>query len=162
MIAHPSAAVSEVRFHSSNNPGQLRSYFVVQRQTVVEYEGNNVGVLSGGVLLGVPPACGASAAGMVDSGPLDDAGGSEIASSSSPSSVSNNSDVELWGPVRFDDYAAAESLIWADEEFVDSQMEGVESSACNPISPPEMPTPPPVIRRIIRQAEGHNRRHSLS
>jgi hypothetical protein len=163
VIFHPSAAVSEVRYHSKANHGELRTYFLVKRQPVMEYEGNNVGVLSGGVLLGVPSGCSAAATKIGDEEILDDLAESEIASTPSSSPMSNNSDVELWkGPVMFDDTAAIESLVWADEEFIDLQMEEVEPAICDPVSLPKAPTPPPVIRRIIRRMDNHNRRHSLS
>ncbi|CAE6487415.1 unnamed protein product [Rhizoctonia solani] len=161
VITHPSSTISEVRFNTRANPGEVRTYFVVQRQPVVEYEGKNVGILSGGVLLGVPLTSSSIA-------PTNKTGESseepEIASSS-PSPVSNDSDHELWkGPVRFEDSAAeTESLVWADDAD-DTPMEAVDSEldtySLTPI--PELPSPPPIIRRIIRQVDGHNRRHSLS
>ncbi|KAG8690566.1 hypothetical protein FRC11_010693, partial [Ceratobasidium sp. 423] len=162
VIAHPSSTISEVRFNTRSNPGELRTYFVAQRQAVIEYEGNNVGILSGGVLLGVPLTSRSTAP---TNKAEESSGGSEIASSS-PSPVSNDSDHELWkGPVRFEDSAAAEaeSLVWADDAN-DTPMEAVDSefNAYNLTSTPEFPSPPPIIRRITRQVDGHNRRHSLS
>ncbi|KAF8606431.1 hypothetical protein BDV93DRAFT_345011 [Ceratobasidium sp. AG-I] len=166
IIPYPEARLAEVRYHSIMNPSQLRTYFVAQRQTVTEYEGNNVGILSGGVLLGVPgvrkradTATTKASAGEASDGVC----GSETASSSSPSSVSNGSDVELWkGPVNFDEAIPAEPLVWADEDI--GQMEGIEPTDCAytpPATTEMLPAPPPIIRRIIRSAE-HNRRHSLS
>jgi hypothetical protein len=162
VIHHPLTAMSEVRFHSNAHPGHMRTYFVAKRQAVLEYEGNNVGVLSGGVLLGIPTLSDASTTRVTDQS-FEDMPGSDVPSSSPVSSISNSSDIELWqGPVKFDDAEATESLVWADEEFVDFQMGEIEPSSCNPVQLPVMPTPPPVIRRIIRQSESHNRRHSLS
>ncbi|CCO30705.1 hypothetical protein BN14_04735 [Rhizoctonia solani AG-1 IB] len=88
-------------------------------------------------------------------------------SSPSPSSASNNSDHELWkGPVKFEDSAVvgAEKLIWADDEEDETPMEPVDSefNAYDFTSTSGLPSPPPIIRRIIRQVDGHNRRHSLS
>ncbi|QRV89476.1 hypothetical protein RhiJN_17494 [Ceratobasidium sp. AG-Ba] len=150
--------VAEVRYHSTVDPNQSRTYFIAQRQAVVGYEGNNVGVLSGGVLLGIPGA-------VQQPGTLvkipEDASESEATGSSSPSSSSHDSDTGIWkGPVWFDDGAATEHLDWADDEFVHTPMEGVESSFSSGMLS-ELPARPPVIRRIIRSAE-HNRRHSLS
>lgn len=166
IIPYPEACLAEVRYHSILNPSQLRTYFVAQRQTVTEYEGNNVGILSGGVLLGVPGArkrADTATTNASISEASDEVCGSETASSSSPSSVSNGSDVELWkGPVNFDESMPTEHLVWADEDF--GQMEGIEPTDCSytpPATTEMLPTPPPIIRRIIRSAE-HNRRHSLS
>lgn len=164
IIPYPDASLAEVRYHSVLNPSELRTYFVAQRQTVVEYEGNNVGILSGGVLLGVPGVRKrADTATTKASNDASDVCESETASSSSPSSVSNGSDVELWkGPVNFDEVVPAERLVWADEDG--GEMEGIEPTDCSytpPVSTEMLPTPPPIIRRIIRGPQ-HNRRHSLS
>ncbi|CAE6493493.1 unnamed protein product [Rhizoctonia solani] len=168
VITHPSSIISEVRFNTRSNPAELRTYFVAQRQAVVEYEGNNVGILSGGVLLGVPTGSSApTSRNELDDEPLEDVTESETASSSSPSPVSNDSNHEQWkGPVWFDNSATveAESLVWADEEVDDAPMETIDLGldTYTLASNAELPYPPPVIRRIIRQVDGHNRRHSLS
>jgi tetrahydromethanopterin S-methyltransferase subunit F len=163
ILHHPDTCVAEVRYHSTL---QSRTYFVAQRQAVVGYEGNNVGVLSGGVLLGVPGALqqGESAATKAAEGDTSDAIYEyEATSSSSPSSVSNGSDVELWrGPVNFDDATVADRLVWADEDYTQAPMEDIEPTFCSHAPLLVLPTPPPVIRRITRYSEGHNRRHSLA
>ncbi|KAG8700680.1 hypothetical protein FRC08_004562 [Ceratobasidium sp. 394] len=164
IVPHPENRVAELRYHSTLHPNESRTYFVAQRQAVVGYEGNNVGVLSGGVLLGVP--CALQPTGLTaraaDGDISEPVYGSEATGSSYPSSISNGSDVELWkGAVNFGDNAAADHLDWADDEFT-QDMEGVEPTFCSVTPPSVLPTPPPVIRRIIRNSEGHNRRHSLS
>ncbi|KAG8738194.1 hypothetical protein FRC10_007162, partial [Ceratobasidium sp. 414] len=163
IVPHPENCVAELRYHSALYPDQSRTYFVAQRQTVVGYEGNNVGVLSGGVLLGVPCALQPTSSTGAVGGDIPEAVyGSEATGGSSPYSTSNGSDVELWkGPVNFDDTTVADRLDWADDEFTQA-MEGVEPTFCSATPPAVLPTPPPVIRRIIRNSEGHNRRHSLS
>lgn len=160
IIPHPSAAVTELKYHLKANPGELRTYYLVQRQPVVEYEGNNVGVLSGGVLLGVPLACSAIVD-QIGHETADDLEEPDMANSFSPSPISNSSDAELWkGPAQFED-ADEERLVWGDEEFIDPQMETIEPSTCSYASPADIP-PPPVIRRIMRRVDSHHRRHSLS
>ncbi|KAJ1307219.1 hypothetical protein OPQ81_001334 [Rhizoctonia solani] len=166
IVSDPSSTISEVRFNTRSNPGEIRTYFVAQRQPVVEYEGNNVGILSGGVLLGVPLASRSTAPRSKFAEYLEDATESETASSPSSSPLSNDSNNELWkGPVRFEDSAAAEaeSLVWADD--VDDTFMGAinsEFDAYSMSSIPDVPSPPPIVRRIIRQMDGYNRRHSLS
>ncbi|KAG8777013.1 hypothetical protein FRC12_000580 [Ceratobasidium sp. 428] len=165
VVPHPGGCVSELRYHSTLHPNQPRTYFVAQRQTVVGYEGNNVGVLSGGVLLGVPDALqqASSVTENANGSISEEIYDSEATRSSSPSSVSNGSEVEVWkGPVNFDDAVITDRLDWADDEFTQAPMEGVETTFCSATPPSVLPTPPPVIRRIIRSSEGHNRRHSLS
>ncbi|KAG9123672.1 hypothetical protein FRC07_014309 [Ceratobasidium sp. 392] len=165
VVPHPENCVSEFRYHLTLHPNQSRTYFVAKRQAVVGYEGNNVGVLSGGVLLGVPCALQQTSSTIRDvDGDISEAVyESEATASTSPSSVSGGSEVELWkGPVNFDDAAVADRLDWADDEFAQTPMEGVEPTFCSVTPPSVLPVPPPVIRRIIRNSEGHNRRHSLS
>ncbi|KDN35763.1 hypothetical protein RSAG8_11325, partial [Rhizoctonia solani AG-8 WAC10335] len=179
IVPYPSSTISEVRFNTRSNPGELRTYFIIQRQPVVEYEGKNVGILSGvveyegknvgilsgGVLLGIP--AGSSSAVTRNQADLEDATESDMTSSSSPSPVSNDSNHEQWkGPVRFEESAdaEAESLVWADEVLDDTPMEAVDLgfNAYSLTSIPELPSPPPIIRRITRQVDSHNRRHSLA
>ncbi|KAH7342076.1 hypothetical protein B0J17DRAFT_649368 [Rhizoctonia solani] len=167
VIPHPSSIISEVRFNTRSHPDELRTYFVARRKPVVEYEGNNVGILSGGVLLGVPTGSSALTFRNELEESLEDVAESETASSSSPSPVSNDCNHEQWkGPVWFDNSVAveAESLVWADEEVDDNPMETIDLglNAYSLASNAELPSPPPVIRRIIRQVDNHNRRHSLS
>jgi hypothetical protein len=167
VVSHPISTISEVRFNTRANPAELRTYFIIQRQPVVEYEGKNVGILSGGVLLGVPGGSCSVASNLEAGGPVEDTTEFEMDSSPSPSSASNNSDHELWkGPVKFEDSAVvgAEKLIWADDEEDETPMEPVDSefNAYDFTSTSGLPSPPPIIRRIIRQVDGHNRRHSLS
>ncbi|CAE7162913.1 unnamed protein product [Rhizoctonia solani] len=167
IVADPSSAISEVRFNTRSNPSELRTYFVIQRQPVIEYEGKNVGILSGGVLLGVPTGSSSAIARDQAEDSLEVATESDMTNSSSPSPVSNHSGHEQWkGPVRFDDTTAVEAdgLVWPDEDVDDTPMEEVDLgfNAYSLTSNPDFPSPPPIIRRIIRQVDGHNRRHSLS
>ncbi|CAE6427704.1 unnamed protein product [Rhizoctonia solani] len=167
VVSHPTSTISEVRFNTRSNPAELRTYFVVQRQPVVEYEGKNVGILSGGVLLGVPNPSGSAPSNIKTRASIEDTTEFEMDNSPSPSSVSNDSDHELWnGPVRFGDstMTETESLIWAGDEADGIPMENMDSefNSYDFASIPGLPSPPPIIRRIIRQVDGHNRRHSLS
>ncbi|CAE6450444.1 unnamed protein product [Rhizoctonia solani] len=167
IVSDPTSTISEVRFNTRSNPSELHTYFIIQRQPVVEYEGNNVGILSGGVLLGVPAGSSSAIARNQADDSLEDITESDMTSSSSPSPISNDNHHEQWkGPVRFEDSADAdgEGLVWADEDVDDTPMEAVDLgfNSYSLTSTSELPSPPPVIRRIIRQADGFNRRHSLS
>ncbi|EUC65069.1 zinc finger C-x8-C-x5-C-x3-H type protein [Rhizoctonia solani AG-3 Rhs1AP] len=166
VVSDPTSTISQARFNTRSNPAELHTYFIIQRQAVIEYEGKNVGILSGGVLLGVPGSSSAAARNQAGDS-LEDATEPDMTSSSSSSPISNNSDHEQWkGPVSFEDSADtdAEGLVWADEEVDDTPMEVVDFgfNTYSLTSIPEVPSPPPVIHRIIRQADGFNRRHSLS
>ncbi|CAE6401424.1 unnamed protein product [Rhizoctonia solani] len=167
VVSHPTSTISEVRFNTRSNPAELRTYFVAQRQPVMEYEGNNVGILSGGVLLGIPNGSCPATSNPKTRASIEDTTEFEMVNSPSPSPVSNDSDHELWkGPVRFEDSAMteAENLIWTDDEADEISTEAIDSDfgAYNFALASELPSPPPIIRRIIRQFDGHNRRHSLS
>ncbi|KAG8773278.1 hypothetical protein FRC12_002625, partial [Ceratobasidium sp. 428] len=152
VVPHPGGCVSELRYHSTLHPNQPRTYFVAQRQTVVGYEGNNVGVLSGGVLLGVPGALqqASSVTENANGSISEEIYDSEATRSSSPSSVSNGSEVEVWkGPVNFDDAVITDRLDWADDEFTQASMEGF-------MMPPATPPSPPRRSRVSHPHTAHN------
>ncbi|CUA75843.1 hypothetical protein RSOLAG22IIIB_01843 [Rhizoctonia solani] len=147
IVSDPTSTISEVRFNTRSNPSELHTYFIIQRQPVVDS---------------------AIARNQADDS-LEDITESDMTSSSSPSPISNDNHHEQWkGPVSFEDSAdgdgEAEGLVWADEDVDDTPMEAVDLgfNSYSLTSTSELPSPPPVIRRIMRQADGFNRRHSLS